>query len=193
MDEEVIKKLIPAAKAGDRDAFADIYEHTKNYVYRTVYFLYEDKNEVDDIVQEIFIRIFNSLGSYNNTLAFRPWLTGITIKQVSDVRRRKWKVVRLVSKLLNLGLNDVPDVAQTVVEHVLFDQILKEVDKLSPKLKEVILLRYVHEFSQEDTAQILKIPLGTVKSRLNAALAKLRSATNLQILVKAERRSSHGF
>ena len=195
MNEEAIKNLITQAVAGDRESFGEIYELTKNYVYRTVWFLSEDKTEVDDIVQEVYIRIFKSLGSYDSGLPFRPWLTGITLKQVGEVRRKKWKLTRLVERLFSHGQSHEADVANTVMERELYHQVLRRVEKLTPKLKEVILLRYVHDFSQEEIAQITEIPLGTVKSRLNSALTKLRGDNSIQALgiTKEQEGESHGF
>jgi len=150
---------------------------------------------VDDTVQEVYLRVYKSLESFDTNLPFKPWLTGITLRQVSEARRKRWKIMRLLDKLFSFRLADNPDIAESVAAQDLYEQVIKRVEKLSPKLREVILLRYVYDFSQEEVAHILAIPLGTVKSRLNSALVKLRGDNCLPSLVLANDKGgkSHGF
>lgn len=193
MDEVIINELIQQALADESYSFEELYEHTSAYVYRTVYFLYENKSEVDDITQEIYCQLFKSLKNYDATKPFKPWITAIIVKQVNNARRKKWRFTRIVHKFFSLN---APTTCDSSLEQILqedsHNQLLSEVNKLSPKLKEVILLKYVHELSQEEIANILEIPIGTVKSRINSALTKLRHSHGTKIIVFQEGKS-HGF
>lgn len=193
MNEIYIKELISIAVTDDRDTYQEIYDQTIDYVYRTVYFLHKDKAEVDDIVQEIYYQLFRSLCSFDISKPFRPWLASITTNQVSEARRKKWKLDRLVLKLFSFKQPLVADTLETVLNNECYEQIGKKVESLSPKLKEVILLKYVHEFSQDQIADILNIPVGTVKSRINLALSKLRSKSELSIIKTIKEGQNHGF
>ena len=193
MNERKIKTLIPLAVAGDRNAFEEIYDLTVNYIYKTVYFLHDERFEVDDIVQEVFYQLFRCLSSFDLAEPFRPWLASITIKQVSEARRKKWKLNRVILKLFSFKEQDISDSLETVLDNDCYQQIIKHVEKLSPKLKEVVLLKYIHDFSQEQIAEILNIPIGTVKSRINSALTKLRSKPGVTSFTTVQEGKSHGY
>lgn len=193
MDERIIKTIIPQAVAGDRYAFVEIYEITKDYVYRTVHFLLIDKNEVDDVVQEIYINLFKSLKKFDTSLPFRPWITGIIMKKIQDARRNRWKLTRMLHKVFASQQPIVPSIAELIETKQLYSHLLEQIEGLTPKLKEVILLRYVHDFSQEEVAKILSIPLGTVKSRINSALQKLRNSETNKMNIALEEGTTNGF
>ena len=162
MNEVIIKELIPQVVASDRLASGEFYELTKTHVYRTIYFLYEYKDEIDDITQEVYYQLFKSLKNYDENKPFKPWLTAIVIKLVSNARRKRWRLKRVIEKIFSL-YTPVQEQVVTIIQNEAYGQMLKVVDQLSPKLKEVILLKYVHQLTQEEIGQILEIPIGTVK------------------------------
>lgn len=175
MDEaREINSIIERILAGNKQAFADLYDKTIHHVYATVHFLVGEKAEVDDIVQETYIQVYKNLSKFDQSKSFKPWITGIAIKQIQSHRRKLWKGLRTLKKLENT--EDVSIYDQT--EELIYYSSIKKWDEivqcLPYKLKQVIILRYVNEHTQEEIASILNIPLGTVKSRINAALKKLR-------------------
>lgn len=192
MNDVLVKELIPQVIAGNHKAFEEFYDLTKNHVYRTIYFLFENKIETDDIAQETYYQLFKSLKKFDNTRRFEPWLTAIIIKQVSDARRKKWRFKRIVEKVFSF-YTPGPDPLIDITQNEEYVQILKEVEQLSPKLKEVVLLKYVHQLPQEEIAQILGVPIGTVKSRIGSALNKLRMDTHLEEFRIIKEVKGHGF
>ena len=192
MNEVIIKELIPQVVAGDHFASGEFYELTKTHVYRTIYFLYEYKDEIDDITQEVYYQLFKSLKNYDNNKPFKPWLTAIVIKLISNARRKKWRFKRVIEKIFSF-YTPVQEQVVAIIQNEAYGQMLKVVDQLSPKLKEVILLKYVHQLTQEEIGQILEIPIGTVKSRINSALIKLRNSNQLKACITIEEGRSHGF
>jgi len=88
--------------------------------------------------------------------------TAIVIKLVSNARRKRWRLKRVIEKIFSL-YTPVQEQVVTIIQNEAYGQMLKVVDQLSPKLKEVILLKYVHQLTQEEIGQILEIPIGTVK------------------------------
>ena len=192
MDEVIIKELIQQVVAGDQLASGEFYELTKTHVYKTIYFLYEYKDEIDDITQEVYYQLFKSLKNYDHNKPFKPWLTAIVIKLVSNARRKRWRFKRMIEKIFNFH-TPVQEQVVDIIQNEAYDNIIKVVDQLSPKLKEVILLKYVHELSQEEIGQILEIPIGTVKSRINSALGKLRNSNRLKAFKAIEEGENHGF
>ncbi|GAB7387755.1 sigma-70 family RNA polymerase sigma factor [Bacillaceae bacterium] len=166
--------LIRKTANGDREAFGELYEKTVRYVFQTVYFLLEEKADVEDVVQNIYLELYRSLPRYDPGRPFRPWLTGLVIRQVNAHRRKKWMLVRnLVHKRQQAETRE-PDFSDDVVEQMTRRELFQQMEKLPFKLKQVVILHYLHELTHDEVAQVLDIPPGTVKSRLHAALKKLR-------------------
>ncbi|MHA7965072.1 sigma-70 family RNA polymerase sigma factor [Paenibacillus sp. CAU 1782] len=177
MEERELKSWLQKMAAGDRDAFREVYARIHLHVYRTVYFFINDKNEVEDVVNEVYAALFKALPGYDVDKPFKAWLNGIIIRQTSNWKRRLWRGMKLSIK--NRMFFSSETQPRFLPEEGLFreesqQEILAFVDRLSNKLREVIVLRYYHESSFEEIAALLRIPVGTVKSRHHAAIRKLR-------------------
>lgn len=166
--------IIELILSGHKQAYSELYEMTIQDVYKNVHFLIEDKTDVDDIVQDIYIQVFNSLRKYDRNRPFKPWLMGIVIKQIQAYRRKRWMKFRIARKVERFEQVLVLDFSNDIIDKISNQLLVKLVDELPYKLKQVIILRYLNDYSQEEVARILEIPIGTVKSRINAALNKLR-------------------
>lgn len=160
---------------GNKQAYGDLYELTIKDIYKTVHFLLEDKSDVDDLVQDIYIQVFKSIKKYNSDRQFKPWLMGIVVKQVKAYRRKIWMRYRIVKKAEGIEQANILDFSNEIVNKITNQQLVHLVNELPYKLKQAIILRYLNGYSQEEVATILEIPLGTVKSRINSALKKLRA------------------
>jgi RNA polymerase sigma-70 factor (ECF subfamily) len=168
------EKLIKLTLSGSKEAYGELYEKSVQDVYQTVHFLLEDKADVDDVVQDVYVQVYKNLKSYDCSRPFRPWIKGFAMKQISSYRRKRWLGFRNHTKISQQPIDVEHDFSGEVVDKISNEQLVVLVNKLPYKLKQVIILRYLNEHSQEEVAGILNIPIGTVKSRINAALKKLR-------------------
>ncbi|KAB2334881.1 sigma-70 family RNA polymerase sigma factor [Cytobacillus depressus] len=168
-------QIIERILAGNHQAYAELYENTIQDVYKNVYFLIEEKAEAEDLVQEIYIQLYKSLGNYDRNQPFRPWLMGIMIKQIQAYRRKRWMRFRIMQKAEVNKQMMIVDFSNDIVDRMTNEHLVHLVNDLPFKLKEVIILRYLNDYSQEEVAKILEIPIGTVKSRIHSALKKLRT------------------
>lgn len=186
MKESDIHHWLELLPNDDPDAFRMVYEHTADHVYKTVYFLVSNKNEVNDIVSEIYIAMLAALPSYQRDKSFRTWLNGLIINQVNNWNRKGWRRLRLFQRHLllqpRLQTLDKPD--ELVVESEQKYMLLELVNSLSAKHKAIIVLRYYQECSFEEIASTLQIPIGTAKSRHHEAIKKLRNRTSLSHFYK---------
>ena len=158
--------LIRRCQAGDEQAFAELFRRYKNLVYKTAYLMLGDADEAEDVLQEVFVQVYKSLDAYDpGRGAFTTWLYRITVNRCLNWRRR-WRP--FVS--LDRARTSVPSPEGRMEEKAVW----QAVRGLSEKLRAVVILRYYWELSYAEIAQILDIPLGTVKSRLNLALRTLR-------------------
>lgn len=160
---------------GETQAYDDLYEKTIQTVYKNVHFLIDEKADVDDVVQDIYIQVYKSLRKYDCERPFKPWLTGIVIKQLQAYRRKRWMRLRISKKAEEVKQVTAPDFSNEIVEKISNQHLVDLVNQLPYKLKQVVILRYLNDYSQEEVARILEIPIGTVKSRIHASLKKLNA------------------
>ncbi|PEK03540.1 sigma-70 family RNA polymerase sigma factor [Bacillus wiedmannii] len=185
-DEPVYIDLIQLTLSGNKEAYSELYDKTIQEVYKTAHFLIEDKTDVDDVVQEIYIQLYESLRKYDSEKPFRPWLIGLAIKQIHSYRRKRWMRLRIIKKAEEQRKPVQIDFSNDIVSKISNKKLIELIHKLPYKLKQVIILRYLHDYSQEEVAQILHIPIGTVKSRIHAALKKLRQKEQVEEIFLGE-------
>lgn len=184
--ETVYTDLIRLTLSGNKEAYSELYDKTIQEVYKTAHFLIEDKTDVDDIVQEIYIQLYESLRKNDIEKPFRPWLIGLAIKQIHSYRRKRWMRLRIVKKAEEQRKPIQIDFSNDVVSKISNQKLIELIHKLPYKLKQVIILRYLHDYTQEEVAHILHIPIGTVRSRIHAALKKLRQKEQVEEIFLGE-------
>lgn len=166
--------LVKEALDGSQEAFSQLMEKYRNPIHHHIYRMVRDKRQVEDLVQEIFIKAFSSLASYSTNYAFSTWLYKIATNHTIDYLRRK--------KLSTLSIDqpmktkdgeleyELPDSTYRPDRHIVEDQrrllIQEAIDSLPPKYYRVIVLRHQQEKSYEEIAQELDLPLGTVKAHI---------------------------
>lgn len=151
--------------------FEELFNKYSSMVYRTAYFLTKSKYMADDITQETFIRIMKKFHLYNPEKPIEPWIYRITMNITRNMIRKQ--------KLLNIvGVNSqgIEEVEDKILKSEQENELWEEINHLSYKSKEVIVLHYYSELTLEEVAETLKIPIGTCKSRLNYGLEKLRKS-----------------
>ncbi|EOP53648.1 sigma-70 family RNA polymerase sigma factor [Bacillus cereus VDM053] len=176
MDEVEFKEWLYKMESGDQEAFQVIYEYTCKDIYRTVVFLLGNQHQdVDDIVNEVYIKMWKSVTNYDMNRSFRFWLHGIVVKQVQDWRRKSWRRFRIFEKKKMYEQDRSYIMDEGILHKETRNELVEVVQKLSYKHREVVIMRYFHEYSLDEIAMLLQIPVGTVKSRLHTALKRLRT------------------
>lgn len=167
-----LAELIQRTREGDQEAFGVLFERYKNLVYRTAYLMLGEAEEAEDALQEIFLKVYRSLSSYQPTKgAFTTWLYRITTNYCLNRRRIK----RFSFVPLEWAWQDNSRAAIAKQNDPGEDQdIHLALEGLSDKLRAVIVLRYYGGLSYAEIGESLSIPIGTVKSRLDLGFRKLR-------------------
>ncbi len=169
-DEEIIHSI----KAGKTAAFKELVKRYESRVAATVIGMLGHCPEAEDVGQETFIRFYNGLNSFQGNSSVATYLTRIAINlSLNELKRRKRRALFLYPKPVEeMGL------ASDDTLSALFDEereiVQKALDQLDPKFRMVVVLRLIEGFSTAETASILKLPPGTVLSRLARAQAKLK-------------------
>ncbi|MEW9698907.1 sigma-70 family RNA polymerase sigma factor [Paenibacillus sp. SI8] len=175
MTEQEWQQSLQRMSQGDQDAFRRVYNESREQVYRTVTLLMTNKNDICDVVSEVYAELFRSIPKYDARWAFRGWLNGIIVRQCRSWNRKLWRKWRLFerSKLLENHEKE-PGSEEIFMRQESKNELFQLLQVLSYKHRSVLVLRYYQECSFEEIADILEIPVGTAKSRHHNALEKLR-------------------
>lgn len=160
------------AQAGDRPAFDELLRSVQEPLYRYVLSLVGKPSLAEDVLQEVFLRIYRKLRWLRAPELFRPWAYRIASREAfKHLRReRRWSdQVRDDSVLEDRPAPSEPEVSREEIE-----QLSRLVAEVSPASRAVIVLHYQHELTLEEVGEVLGIGLGTVKSRLAYGLTQLR-------------------
>ncbi|MED4953769.1 sigma-70 family RNA polymerase sigma factor [Paenibacillus sp. FSL R5-0527] len=162
-------------REGDEEAFRYVYDATVQDVYRIVALLIPRGQDIEDIMNEVYIQLWTSIANYDPERPFRYWLHGIVVRQVQDWKRKMWRKFRLFERHTLLEVKEeAPGTDRYALMNETGEEMRKILQRLSYKLRIVIVLRYYHEYSIAEIAQLLNLPEGTVKSRHHLALKELR-------------------
>jgi RNA polymerase sigma-70 factor (ECF subfamily) len=175
-DEQLIAKF----QAGDLGAFDQIVERYQGQLINFVGRLLNDRNAAEDIVQETFLRVYRNKHRYKEIARFSTWIYTIAGNLArTELRRRKIRNFFSISqrgegeKDYEIPDTDI-DVEKSVEGSLVKEMILREVMKLPVYFREVIILRDLQDLSYEEISQILNVPLGTVKSRVNRGRSQIQ-------------------
>jgi len=164
--------LIRRCQAGDEEAFGLLFEQYKNLVYRTTYLTLGTASDAEDILQEVFLQVHRSLDEYDpGRGAFSTWLYRITVNRCLNWRRGRpptGSLEEVALEQITSGAHVLPD------RYAEADSVRRALDRLSRKLRVVVILRHYWDLSYAEIAEIMDLPLGTVKSRLNHAMRLMR-------------------
>jgi RNA polymerase sigma-70 factor (ECF subfamily) len=180
------EQLVAAARAGDRDAFARLVRRHENQVFTMALRLLCNREDARDLAQEVFLTVYQSLDRFRGEAQFRTWLYRVTINRGRDEIRRRGTVkhTRPVSLDRMMGGDEEraalmepasrdPSPEAVARGHEAERMVQAAMGQLSEELREVIVLRDVRDLAYDEMAQILEIPVGTVRSRLNRARTRL--------------------
>jgi RNA polymerase sigma-70 factor, ECF subfamily len=197
-DAQVAALLVRRCIAGDAVAWEEIVQRYHRRIYNICYRFAGSADDAQDLTQEVFIRMHRTLNSYDvGRGAFMTWVTTLTRNLLVD-HFRKTKHDRLTDSL-DTTASDNPD-AMTLSDRIpdegpapdsgvqsreTRDAVHQALQKLSPELREAVILRDLQDMDYREIATVLKVPEGTVKSRINrgrAELARLLQRTYKQVM-----------
>ena len=185
-DNQAVNALVRRCVAGDAAAWQEIVQQYHRRIYNICYRFSGSPDDAADLAQEVFIKVYRTLGTFDGTrAAFMTWVTTVTRNLLVD-HFRKGKYDRITDSLeatpggqedgLTMG-EQLEDHSASPEERVQSQQTQKMVhealQKLSPELREAVILRDLRDMDYKEIAQVLKVPEGTVKSRINRGRTEL--------------------
>lgn len=161
MREQLDIEKIKQAKKGDKVAFEAIIMDNIDYLYRVAYTALRNEDNVDDAIQNTILKSFEKIHTLRKEEFFKTWITKILINECKNLMRKEKKIVYL---------EDVERTEEEYIQEKEAKMDIKEVLKhLNDDYREVINYYYIQEKKVSEISKILKVPEGTIKSRLSRA------------------------
>jgi len=164
--------LIRAAQQGDRDALITLLREIETHVYRTAYYILNNEQDALDAAQEALIRIYTKIETYEEKAQFKTWVQRIVTNICIDKFRRNKPTVSIEEH--ELVFQGKESVEREVMSGYIAEDIREAIDQLPEHHRSVVVLRYLQDFSYNEIADCLNLPLNTVKSYLFRARQQLQ-------------------
>ena len=173
------RQLIADCLGGQRDAFGELVSRYQARLYNAAIRLVDNPEDAADVVQDAFLNAFQSLHSFKGDAEFFTWLYRIAFNTAISLKRKRRAAISLDSVGPEGGI-DPDDPSEYVKPGLALErseeeqQLQEAMVRLSHEHREVLVLKDIEGMRYEDIAEILKVPIGTIRSRLHRARLELR-------------------
>lgn len=181
MEPSEVAGDVLAVQRGDHDAFASLLARYQNRLYRYLLRWVHEPATAEDLFQQTWMRVIENIGRFDPKRNFDAWLFAVARNIVIDYlrRRRPRSLEEPVGDDLPLSeclCTNTPGALEQVLRSERVELVQRALEAQPPVYREILSLRFEEEMKLEEIAEVLSIPLGTVKSRLGRALEGLRTA-----------------
>lgn len=163
------KRIILKIKEGDKQSFRELYDEYYALAMRTAYSMTRNQNDADDAVQETFIRIYKNIQSFDTEKPFKPWFYRILINEVRRIlakRKNNIDIDEVIHENLRVESEEA-DIDEKQLVHTALSE-------MNGNHREVLVLKYLNDFSEKEISNQLNITISAVKSRLFQARKSLQ-------------------
>jgi RNA polymerase sigma-70 factor, ECF subfamily len=185
-DKDGLATLLAQVAAGDKSAFAKLYGQTNRKLFGVALRILRSREAAEDIVQEVYVRIWRNAASFDVTLASPiAWMASIVRHCAIDtLRKQKLETVEFGEETTRVEACE-PDPADEIDMAQRRAIAFAAIRKMEPAKRDLILLAYVREQSRDSLAKVFSVPTGTIKTNLRRSLIELRQS------MEAERTRAH--
>ena len=167
--------LITRAKNGDGEAFAELFSAVSDELYRVAFLYVKNREDAKDVVQETAFKCFKNIKHLRQGEYFRTWAVKTAMNCALDMLRKNRRTVSLEDFAVPPKTLESPE--NEVLASVTLDGLM---NVLNEREKSVLLLRHMYDLSLPDIAKMLRLPLGTVKTILYRAIAKIKKENSYE-------------
>ena len=177
-------ELLACFADGDEAAFREIVNRYRNGLYAFLKQFLNHQDMVEDAFQETFLQLFTSRASFDTSRPLRPWLFTIAANKAKDALRKRQRTAATpigsiadsqemsFDEVINALTSDTTVPYESLEKDEISSQVGRVIADMPENLREILILAYFNKFSYKQMAQILSIPIGTVKSRLHTAVGR---------------------
>ncbi len=167
-----VETLLERCRQGDDLAWEALVRRFQGRVYSVAWHYMRNTEEARDVAQEIFVRIYQRLDSFHGDQAFLPWLLRLSRNVCIDALRRQKARPRASDDMIDETVqiaSPAPTPEEDSAARSARDLLYRAMDRMSDSDREILMLKEIQGLKVEEIASLLKIPIGTVKSRCNRA------------------------
>jgi RNA polymerase sigma-70 factor (ECF subfamily) len=172
--------LVRRARDGDHEAFGELVRRHQAAALRLAAVVLGSNEEARDVVQEAFVKAYRALGRFRGAAPVRPWLLRIVANEAKNVRRGSTRRSHREVRHGRLAVVPPPGPDESAALALDARHLIDALATLGHDDREVLVFRYVVGLTEAETAQAIRAPVGTVKSRSSRALARLREAMDVE-------------
>ncbi len=167
--------LVQRLRQGDESAMREVVERYQQRLFALIYGIVRDRHEVEDVAQEVFLKVFTRIDRFNGQSRFYTWLYRVAANAAKDhvKKRSRRPSVALEDDAVLPEHGDGP--RQQASRRELREAVRRAISDLSPRYREILTLRELQGLTYNEVATVLRISIGTVESRLHRARAKLKT------------------
>jgi RNA polymerase sigma-70 factor (ECF subfamily) len=183
-------RLVAEFRRGNAEAFDELVRTYSTTVSRLLTQLHAAPSDIDDLTQDVFLRVFRNLHHFRGQSSFSTWLYRITVNVFFDHRKKRQRadvrLARLHGAMVDPAVEPASDDPFRVTsEHLTAELFAQAVAALPEAFRDVVALREMDDLSYEEIATLTGITIGTVRSRLCRARARLRAVLGPQLVTAA--------
>ena len=175
-------ELMALSARGHEDAFAELYDLSSQRVYGIILRVLRSPDHAAEVMQEVYVEVWRQSARYSSTRgSVIAWMTTMAHRRAVDrVRSVSSEVARDERYALHRGDREIDQVWDGVEQRLDVERVRKGMASLTPIQREALTLAYFGGYTQSQVAQLLKLPLGTVKTRIRDGLIGLRDALGVE-------------
>ncbi|MFV0519547.1 MAG: RNA polymerase sigma factor [Lachnospirales bacterium] len=176
--------LVKNALKKDKFSFETLVKKYEKLVYSIAYRMFNNREDAEDITQNVFIKVYNKLDTFNEGQSFKAWISTVTTNScIDELRKRKNKSTISIDKTIdgedNEFMFELPSNEITPIDQLVNKErrsiILESICELKKSNKQLIILRDINDLSYEEIALHLDMNIGTVKSKISRSRLKLKN------------------
>jgi RNA polymerase sigma-70 factor (ECF subfamily) len=165
--EEINKDVIESAKNGDERSMSELFQFYKDYVMRSSFLYLHRLDEAEDVTENVFLKVFTNLNSFNMDKDFRPWLSRIITNECHNYYHKNKNEYSNSDDMIDL-MADTDTSFETV-------KLIRDCfSKLSMQDREILTMRFFQELTIEEIAKILHISISNTKVKIHRSIKKLK-------------------
>ena len=172
VDEDL--SLIGRVASGDKQALGEVYDRFGGALFRYLVTLTGDYQVAEEVLQDTLVAVWRSARTFRGRSSAKTWVFGVARRQAHNTLRRR-DLPLTGEDALRVFPDEEAGPEEGVISEVRREELEAAIGRLSPVHREVLVLIFFNELSYEETAEVLGVPIGTVKSRLSNAKKSLRS------------------
>ena len=166
------RRLVQLVLEGDDDAFEHLFNRYRHAIRRLFAMRLGNDSDADDLLQETFLKIYLNIHTYNNSYTFGQWLYAIARNTLVDFTRKRQTDLS-IDERFKVPAANTPTPEESIINSQQRMQIERFMESLPEQYRQLFRLRFLEEYSYEEIAEKLQMPMGTVKTRIHRARERM--------------------